>query len=218
MRNLKILGLAVVAVTALMALSGTSSAFAANTKLCKENVASCPAAKTYPANTVLKGATQASPTAGAKLVTNLGTVICDSSVEGKTNEAEGTPLKGEVTSLTFSNCTITVGGNTTSCTVTTLHTPYPSSITATGSGNGTLTATKAAPNAPGATVVCGSIINCNFEKESVTLNVFGGAPGVAFAEAKEVALGRSGATCPLSAKWTANYFLTSPTENVFATN
>lgn len=221
MRNLKILGLAVVAVTALMALGGTSSAFAANTKLCKENVTTCPTAQIYPSGTVLKGETKTTPTytetKAAELVTNLGTVLCDSTVEGKTTAKEGAPLPGEITALTFTNCSITVSGQTTSCTVTTLHLPYPSSITATGSGNGTLTAEKASPNSPGATVVCGSVINCTFEKTPVTLNVFGGEAMVARAEANAISLGHTGATCPLSAKLTGNWLLKEPSP-VFATN
>ena len=110
---------------------------------------------------------------------------------------------------------------TTACTVTTVNSPYPSSITATGSGNGTLTAAKgsvAAHTAPGATVVCGAIINCRFEETPVTLGVFGGAPMAAFAEAAAISLSRSGTTCPSSAKWTAKYFLNEPNTNVFVTN
>jgi hypothetical protein len=227
MRNLKILGLALVAATALMALVGASSAMA--TQLCKVNESPCSKANMYETGTVLAGETKSGTatwggvTEAAKLATNLGNVLCDSSVEGKTTATETTPLPGEVTSLKFTACSITVGGETTACSVgggtgNANFLPYTSNIVATGGGNGTLNVTAGTLGNPGATVVCGAIINCTFSKVPVALPVTGGAPMVANALANEIALERAGGKCPSSSKWTARYFLTLPNANVFATN
>jgi hypothetical protein len=223
MKQLKIIGLALVAVAALTALVGATGAQAAGgpASLCKESTsAACPAAKQYPSGTVLAGetksgtATWSNVTEGAKLATNLGNVICDSSVTGHTTEATNATsgLAGVITALTFTNCTL--AGNT--CTVSTVHLPYHSEILTEGvTGKGTLVATSGGTGNPGATVVCGELINCTYTIASAKLPVTGGAPMVANAKAENIALGKEGGKCTETAKWTATYLLTSPNEEVF---
>jgi hypothetical protein len=230
MRHLKILGFAIVAMTALSALGGPSSALGAKTKLCKENVAACPAAKTYPSGTMVSVETKdgtgtwGNITEAATLATNLGTIVCDSTAGLKTTQLEGEPLKADVTSLDFNGCEILLGGGVTEvCSVgggsgNANNLPYKSSLTATGSGNGKLTAESGTGGNPGATIVCGAIINCTFSKATVTLPFTGGVPMSASFEASSITLERAGGKCPTSAKWLAQYFLTVPNENVFLTN
>jgi hypothetical protein len=221
MKQVKIIGLAVVAVAALMALFGAAGAQAVvgPTSLCHEKSASA-CANQYPSGTVLEGETKSGgttwggETVGAKLATNLGNVICDSKVVGHTNEATNAAgLKGEITSLTFTNCTL----GTQACTVTSVNTNYSSEILTEGvEGNGTLVArAHSGGGNPGATVVCGEIINCTYTVAEAKLPVTGGAPMVANAKAENITLGKSGGKCTETAKWTATYYLTSPNEEIF---
>jgi hypothetical protein len=212
----------------LATLATPPGALAAKTTLCHENVSACPASQTYSSGTTLNGETKSGTatwggvTEAAKLATNLGNILCDSTVGLKTTETAGEPLPGSITSLNFTNCTITVGGETTGCTIgggtgNANNLPYTSNMVATGGGNGTLTATAGTGGNPGATLICGFLITCTFSKVPVALPVTGGAPMAANALANEIALERAGGKCPSSSKWTARYYLTSPNENVFLT-
>jgi hypothetical protein len=206
----------VVATAALMAMVGASSAMAENTSLCVTNPGTpfecTPAANQWASGTVLKGATGTTPE-DARLATNIkgANVECMSSVEGHTTAATGNPLAGVITALNWTECHIE-GEPTNTCTVASVHLPYNSAISWTAMNKGTLTATTGTGGKPGATVVCGAVINCEFLKENAVLEAEGGVAGVAFAKANAIALTiGAGTKCPTTATWTAKYILTSPT-------
>ncbi len=208
MKFMKILGLAAVMAAAVMALVGPSSAFATgSTAICTTNTTPCTSVLAAGKN--IKGTTSGKT---AELTTKAsGTVKCESTVEGKPTEGtSSTGVMGEVTSLAWAECTL----GSEKCTVTSNATPYTSSITRTGTGVGTLTVTqKSGGSVPGATVVCGAIINCNYTINSSgavlslldSTNVAG-----ATAKAEKVALTGTGKACPAST-WDAIYFLSEPT-------
>lgn len=208
MKHAKIIGLAAIAVLAVTAFVGVASASAASTELCSTNTAPCSGTKYLSGTSVsakLKG------TSVAKLETNLVTVTCTAStVGGKTTSSGGAgAVTGQISSLTFGGTCKTGGGTT--CEVTVLHlaTPYNASIEATGGGNGAMTVTTGSSGKPGATVHCGSFINCSFETASAALTVTGGNPAVAKAEGIELEHS-NGAFCPAEAFWTAEYEVTAP--------
>ncbi len=212
MNHLKILGLAVIAAAALTAFVGVGSASA--TALCKEgNMATnvCPSGQSFPSGTVIKAKTGGTRT--AKLVTNLSNIICDSEAQGKTTSAAtpgAAPLPGEITALSFTNCI--VEGTAQGCTVATNAPPYAASIVWTASTVGNFIVTqKAGGNKPGATVVCGTVINCEFSVAEANLAASSTEAGVGslVAAGIELAVG-TGGKCPKSAKWSAIYGVTEP--------
>jgi len=204
MSYLKSFSLAAVAAAIVMALVGASSASA--TALCSVNQEEC--ASPLVAGTVV----EASLKTGTKatLLTDLAIVLCNKSVtSGKTTSGAAASVTGVIESLSFSECKTEAG---TSCTVgTALSLPYNASITATGAGNGKLVVTKGSGGGnPGATVTCLGVIECTFRTPSATLNVLGGNPAVAKAEAIELPE-RSGLLCPSKeAKWDAEYSVSKP--------
>jgi hypothetical protein len=221
MKHLKIIGLAVVAASALMALMGASSAFAGTTSLCKVSTEPCPAGSQYPAGTKLKGSTPAGEPALLTTSKAIGTVECASTVEGETSEETAVGLKGKVTALTWANCVL----NGKACTVESVNlkngvgtaTPYAARLTTeatAGAGNGGLYVTASTTGNPGAKVVCGEVINCTYTTAEAKLSAFGGAALTAFAKATEVALTGTGGKCP-AAKWDAKYVISLPTTAVF---
>ena len=131
MRNIKILGLGLLAAMAAMAIMGAGTASA--TKLCSVNTSPCPAGNTYGKGTAIK--TQL--VAGTKSVMTSGfvTISCtESSMSGKTTSEGGAgAVTGEIGSVTWKNCTSGLG----SCTASSLNTPWPAEITG-SAGNGTL--------------------------------------------------------------------------------
>ncbi len=212
MKHLKILGLAVVAAAALTAFVGVGSASA--TALCKEGnmtTNTCASNQSYISGTVIKAKTNGTRT--AKLVTGLATVICDSEAVGETTSgatAGAAALPGEITALSFTNCI--VEGTTQTCTVTTNPPKYNASITWTSSTVGNfVVSTKTGGNNPGASVVCGTVINCEFNKTPITLSAASTEAGLGTITAGgiELAVG-VGTKCPKSAKWTATYVVSEP--------
>jgi hypothetical protein len=214
MKYLKMLGLAAVAATALMAF-GASSASA--TELCKENVTTpttCPAASKYGVGTQIHAVLKAGTT--ATLTSSLVDVHCTgSTVQGEVTGAGGhnVHVKGKIKQLSFTGCKTTDGTN---CTVTTVgvngttQTPDATVSHSTSEhGNGTMTITPEAgdPN-PGATVVCGFFINCTFTRSHIALGVTGGNPATVTATEEELL--RSGGFCPEEAFWDASYEITNP--------
>ncbi|MFL5834506.1 MAG: hypothetical protein ACJ76B_11090 [Solirubrobacterales bacterium] len=205
MKFIKMMGLAVVAALAVMAMVGASAASASGTA-CKTNSEPCPAGDLYAAGT--KMTAQLVPGTHATLTSSVGNVTCkNSTVAGVLNE----PAKahGEITSLTFTNCTL----GETECTVSATKPPYTVTGIATpavlGKGNGDFTVTqKAGGSVPGATVVCGFFINCTFSSTDITLKFTGGSPAKLKAEA--VNLNRSGGICPSTSVWHAEYEVTAP--------
>jgi hypothetical protein len=202
MKYLKMLGVAAIAALGLMAF-GAGSASA--TELCSTNTSPCTGTKYNSGTAVtsqLKSGTQAT------LTTNITNVHCKkSTVAGSTTSSggKGLAVTGTITNLTFTECATTGG---TACTVTTLNKPYAASIVATGGGNGTLQVTSGGSGNPGATVVCGFLINCTFSTASAVLGVTGGNPAIA--KANGIALARQGGLCPSQSLWDAEYEATSP--------
>jgi hypothetical protein len=201
MKRLKFIGLAVCAVAAVMAFAGAASASAAESSvLCETNTTPCTSA-------VPTGTTVSASSNSAVLSTSIATVTCEESATSlKATEGthkEGAQL-GEITALSFGKCKTNTG---TSCTVTTTGIPAKSALQYTTLMNGTLTVTPKTTN-PGATVVCGGLINCTFTTASAALSVEGGEPLVA--KANGITLNRSGGICPSTSTWTATYKATTP--------
>jgi len=196
MKYIKMMGLAVVAAMAVMAMAGAGTA-SANGTACTTNTSPCTSllANGTKLSAQLKSGTHAT------LTSSLGNVTCKkSTVGGVINNAS--TAHGEITSLTFTECTL----GSTACTVKATAPPY----TVTGvASNQTLTITqKTGGNVPGALVECGSFINCTFSNSDITLGFTGGTP--AFIKAEAVSLNRSGGFCPSTSTWHAEYEVTSP--------
>lgn len=104
MKCLKMLGLAVVAAMALVALLGAASASA--TVLCTENKIPCPATEDYEFNTEI----EMSPVSSFVVKSTNGTVFstcAHSTIKGRTENTggKGAAVKVEVTELAFAECT-----------------------------------------------------------------------------------------------------------------
>lgn len=108
MKQLKILGLAVVAAMALMVLAGTGTASATETSLCevKETVNSqtvCPKEREYPAGTLFHA--ELKPETSFLLETPFGIVKCSQSIlVGTTEQQTHIPLGATVNQLFFGEC------------------------------------------------------------------------------------------------------------------
>lgn len=204
MKYAKMLGLAVMAAMALSAIAGASTASA--TELCSVNAAGCSGGTMYPAETVVSA--QLKTGAVAELTSPITNVTCKkSTTSGKTTttgSATETVL-GQITALTFTECTDTAGEK---CTAEAVNLPYKGEIHATGSGNGTLTVSSSGKGNPGATVVCGLVINCTFSTALASLSVTGGNP--ALAVANKIGLNLAGGICPTEAHWDSQYEVTAP--------
>jgi len=203
MKQVKMLGLAAVAALGLMAMVGAGTASA--TELCSTNTSPC-TGTVYTSGTAVSAQLKAGTT--ANLTNPISNVICQkSTTTGKTTSSggKGSPVTGTIESLGFTECKTASG---VACTVKTTNIPYSASITATGSGNGTLTVTKDLSGDPGATVECASLINCTFSTASASLGVTGGNPAIA--KANGIALTPKGLTCPLESHWDAEYEVTAP--------
>ena len=204
MRTFKLLGLAGIAAIAAMAFLGAGTASA--TKLCKTAAEAGACASSYASGTKISASSTE-----ALLKTNLGTVICKkSAVSGKTTTAgggAGVPVAGTVETLTFSECKL----GSTSCTATAVHLTYTASVAWTSGNNGTFTVGKGTGGAPGAHVVCGSLIDCTFTGEGIQLDVDGGAPALVLAKEEVLAKESGGFFCPSTSTWTATYSVSTPT-------
>jgi hypothetical protein len=201
MKHLKMMGLAVVAALAVMAMVGAGTASAEGTA-CSTNTSAC--------GSLVAPGTKISAslaTGHASLTTSVGTVTCKkSTVAGTINEPG--KAHGEITGLTFTECSI---GSTTCSAVKSENTPYTVTGVPTGSGNGDLTVTPKTLN-PGAIVECGTVINCTFSSKHVNLKFTGGTGGVLpTVMAENVSLERSGGLCPSTATWNAHYQINTPT-------
>ena len=203
MRLIKMLGLSAIGALVAMAFVGAGSASAVT--LCEANESPC--THKYPSGTVIKTKLAAGTTAILK-GEPIGTVECSVSTgEGKTTAESASPLPGEITSLSFTSCTLAG----TACTVTVEHLPFFASLTSSGGGNGTLTAKSSGAGRPQALVKCGSLLKCIFGANEVSLKAEGGNPG--FLKAEGIELEREGGigfVCPNEAKWTAKYEVEAP--------
>lgn len=202
MKYVKMLGLAAVAAAALMAFVGAGAASAAPV-VCSTTVSPCPAAQIWPNQTVDFSTTAAGGKAVLSDTFNIVKNECESTVQGSLANpgASGTPTLSGIT-LTWTGCseptkTITAG--------------KLEIDTITGSSNGTVTV-ESEFEVTSVVTVFGSSEDC----------IFRAAPGLdlgTLTEGKPPTLAinvvvngtpTNPANCPATAKWKANYTLTSP--------
>jgi hypothetical protein len=204
MKYLKILGLAAIAALALTAFVGAGTASAS--RLCKTTVAICPDAWDWPTGTeihaVLDSKTAILEVSGVTEDTCTG-----STVQGKTTNTGGSSetVDGEISSLTFTGCTMTTkvlkGG--------TLVIHADPNEKGEDVGAGTLTSEGAE-----VTVVAFGFISCIAKTGAGTDIGTLDEPASASQDATMTVNGTIpllGAGCPASAKWTAEYTVTTPT-------
>jgi hypothetical protein len=185
----KTIGLAVLAAGLLIAFVGTSQALASETVLCKSGSSSCTGANRYASGTLLTGTSS-----NFAIKTNLGSIACESSFEGKTG--------GEVSKFELQGCHI--GGAT--CTESKAeHLPYSTSIANAGGGNGKLTMTGSGGEAS-LHFRCGALVVCTFSA-TPSFALEGGNPAhLSVAQSMK----RSGGICPSTAEMTGSFTVTSP--------
>jgi|SRR5215203_142017 len=204
MKYIKMLGIAVLASLAVMAVAGVGTA-AAGTKVCKD--AAC--TSEYPAGTKISSSLVTGT--HATLTTNLTNVTCKkSTVSGVLTGPNNGVVPaipsghGEITGFTFSECTATSNGS--ACTVSTINLNYTATAVA---GPGLTVTPKTVGANPGATVVCpNALINCTFTTKHILLDVTNGGP--ATVHAVKEPLERSGGFCPSESFWDATYTVTTP--------
>jgi hypothetical protein len=204
MKYLKILGLTVVAATALMAVMGVSSAAAnQSTVLCKVNQTPCAAVNQYPSGTHF----EASLVPGSKLVLKGNVVMTckKSTTTGFTRSGTANPLHAEITALTLSECE--------GCgKMTALNLPYTATITKTGPGVGTFTIEPRVGGGNPALKLegCPFGVSCTAYSPSITLDVSNTAGGTPRVNAINETLNMSGFGCGTTVAWNAEYELTTP--------
>jgi hypothetical protein len=202
MKHLKMVAVAAVAVGALMAMVGASSAMAANSTILCKGTGTCSAV------------TSSEPITGsstnAELTSNIVNVICHtSSTEFHVSGATGAPETGTANALSFGSCETSSG---TACTVTTQGFPASATLEHIIPGvDGKLTVT----GSPGAKVVCGVLINCTFTTSKAEL-AFHGSVGTtkATAVASAIPLSSTGGLCPKTANWDATYTVSAPNSGI----
>lgn len=194
MKHLKVLGLAVVAAAAMMAIFGASSASAV--QICKVGVTGDGKCATTNNEAEYDGEITATST-NPVLTTNVATVTCEhSATTVDPDSSTGEPsIGGTVTALSFTgNCKT---GSGTKCEVTVHNIPYEGSVT---SESMVVEDTEGA----GATVKCGFLINCKFTSTEVELSVKHSGDNT-IVSAEDVPLTRSGGFCPETSTWDADY-------------
>jgi hypothetical protein len=197
MKPMKMLGLLVIGAMAAMAFIGAGTTSA--TKLCSSNTSPCPAGNTYGKGTSIK--TQLVAATKSVMSSGFVTITCtESTMSGKTTSEGGSgAVTGEISSVTWKNCTSGLG----SCTTSALKTPWLAEITGSG-GNGTMSVKDAAGK-----FTCGGT-TCEYEASKASLSVTGGSP--AKAKASNVSFNKIGGgfLCSSTASWTSEYEVTAP--------
>lgn len=194
MRLIKMLGLAAIAAMAAMAFVGASSASANATSivLCQNAELVCETPFANP-TTIVAHATE------PKLLTSLGTVVCEKSLTETTLlNTLSTLGVGHILALSFENCKL----GKTACTVT-LESLGLLSFVKTGA----LTGTAKSTGGTVARVKCGSLLDCKYGGEP-TLVVESSAGGETKLVASETTiLNEIGEKfiCPDTSKWDAVY-------------
>jgi len=148
---------------------------AAHTKLCKE-VKVNPCNNAYGALGLIEATASTNPKFELEYNTVKKTVTCTvSTLKAKTNVAEGTPLYGELTDLTFDKC----GDGTNNCTVKANNLPYQMAIEASEDfkGTGRVTFRSSGKGHPEIAIVCGAAYTCEFEEEEMRSLRFEGNTG-----------------------------------------
>ena len=187
MKYLKILGLAAIAATALMAFAGPASA----TRL------------TAPAGTVVKTGT----TISSSLVSKTSAVLSDtsgfiqntctgSSVSGKTTNENATTITGNIDTLTFSTCT----RPTKTLKNGTLHISSTGTVTGSGSEVETETVTGVCVYGTGTGTHLGTLTNAATSTSHASLVINAVLPLI-----KTIS-----GSCVSDARWKAEYTVTSP--------
>lgn len=197
MKNMRILGLALLAALAAMAFMGAGTASA--TKLCSVNTSPCPAGNTYGKGTAIKA--QLTPGTNSVMSSGFVTISCSSStMSGKTTSEGGAgAVTGEISSVTWKNCTSNLG----SCTATALNTPWKVEVSGSG-GSGTMSVSN-----PGGKFTCGGV-TCEYAASKASVSANGGSP--ATIKASGVSFSKIGGSflCSSTASWTSTYEVTSP--------
>jgi hypothetical protein len=209
---MKMLGLAVVAAIAALALAGVGTAMASGTTaLCKENVTTCPEAQRYPAGTVIEGLSTNPVLLGTFGGFFTGSIACEHSVvAGKLDAKVGTPLTGTIEKITFTgNCHSTFGGE---CTVTTVKTGKIDLLWI-SANLGTATSLGAEIE-----VKCGGFpaVECTFGGEP-KLHAEG-SPAKELTASGATLTALRGSACPTNPRWDALYKIVKPEGSLFITH
>lgn len=201
MRLIKTFGLAVIAVAAVMAFVGVSSAMATELEevvICKKNIDPClegGVSQAFPANTKIDAELVAGTK--AKLSTSLGTIQCtEATASGETTT---TLAHGSLTAATFGTCTL----GTTSCTVTVEHLPLllKGELNAAHNGYEALL-TSGGGGQPQAHVSCLGIINCEYGAPTILFTAESNAADTVLSVSQEL---NGIGTCGTNPVWTAQY-------------
>jgi hypothetical protein len=215
-RLIKMFGLAAIAVGALMAFVGATSASAITSLeevvVCKEDkmlaAAGCPAAQQLPSGTAIDGQLEAGST--AQLLSNLGTVKCNQSTTS--GETSSSLAHGLITAVTFNNnggkCLL---GGSTECEITTEHKPYLVLVLLiTGHEEYHAVVSEHGTNGkPRALVDCGSsALKCFFGHVEFLFTVELKAEDTVWTINQELEReGGSGFLCPSTSTWQAKYLV-----------
>jgi len=199
-------GLAVIAVAALMAFVGASSAMATPLEevvVCKENVSPCPTGKSLGSGTVLHGELEAGTK--ALLLAN-PEILCESSTTLGTLTSPTSLAHGEITALTFGTCH-TGGPTPVNCTVTVQHLNYlvKGELKSSDTGYEVLVTELGTNGKPQAKVVCGTLVECEYGAPNVLLEAEAKAGDTVLSVLQE--LEGKGPLCGTIAKpiWHAKY-------------
>lgn len=199
MKNIKLFGLCLCCALAAFAAMGAGSASA--TKLCSVNTSPCPAGNTYGKGTAIKA--QLLPGTTSTMASGFVTIQCsDSSMSGKTTSAgggSGVAVSGEISSVSWKNCTSNLG----SCTASSLFTPWKAEVTGSG-GSGTMTVSNA-----GGKFTCGGT-TCEYKASKASVSVSGGSPATIKASSVSFSKVGGGFLCSSTASWSGQYEATSP--------
>lgn len=197
MRNIKILGLCLLAALAAMAFVGAGTASA--TKLCSVNTSPCPAGNTYAKGTAIKA--QLVPGGTSTMSSGFVNITCtESTISGKTTSDGGAgAVTGSISSVTWKNCTSGLGA----CTASALNTPWSAEVTGSG-GNGTMTISGA-----GGKFTCGGT-TCEYSSSKASVSVSGGNPATIKASNISFSKIGGGFLCSSTASWSGTYEATAP--------
>lgn len=197
MKNMKILGLGLLAALAAMAFLGAGTASA--TKLCSVNTSPCPAGNTYGKGTAIKAQLVAGTT--STMASGFVNISCtESTISGKTTSEGGAgAVTGTISSVTWKGCTSGLGA----CTASALNTPWSAEVTGSG-GNGTMSISGA-----GGKFTCGGV-TCEYAASKASVSVSGGNP--ATIKASNISFSKTGGgfLCSSTASWSGTYEATAP--------
>jgi hypothetical protein len=197
MRNMKILGLGMLAALAAMAFLGAGTASA--TKLCSVNTSPCPAGNTYGKGTAIKAQLVAGT--NSTMASGFVNISCsESTISGKTTSEGGAgAVTGTISSVTWKGCTSGLGA----CTASALNTPWSAEVTGSG-GNGTMSISGA-----GGKFTCGGV-TCEYAASKASVSVSGGNPATIKASSISFSKIGGGFLCSSTASWSGTYEATAP--------